>query len=497
MSQEKEPDIKSQLNKHINTRLFKKFWDKESARFENTRQDHSLKIPSHLSPPRARRSLNYSSDDELPSERRLNKSISQRSRDFQNYSRQTSPLKNPFIYQDENLETIEYSNPRVSWKDTNPPYTSSVSPAFTNYYQVIPPQTIQAYEEVQSKLKNDLISVKEKYESILQRKNSDLKSLQKTCESLKKQLNEQQSQISILEDKEKKLENFKSSNEILQRKLSQVEAEAEGFRRQLDYTRETCETYKNQIEDHERIFRSRSSDVERDVRMFKDRVDELQRILEREKDRNEELERRLIKSKEKIFALESELVRAEDRNKRLEKEVFEVKDRVSRESTQQLRETEYLRRKIEDLTHEVIKSPRKSFYDSIKHEPYEEPNFSRSYTDRTDRNRAFRSDDGDQRTDSLNFRTFERPRPIDPERNQMKEILSPKPKPQENLKSLETKLMNMQIEKKRLEDDLSKIPPLGRKLAQIKRQQEIELELEILNSNINAIKGRLRHFNVF
>ena len=79
----------------------------------------------------------------------------------------------------------------------------------------------------------------------------------------------------------------------------------------------------------------------------------------------------------------------------------------------------------------------------------------------------------------------------------MKEILSPKNRPQESTQTLESKLMSMQLEKKRLEDDLAKIPPHGRRLAQIKRQQEIEVELEILNTSISALKTKLRHYNIF
>ena len=80
---------------------------------------------------------------------------------------------------------------------------------------------------------------------------------------------------------------------------------------------------------------------------------------------------------------------------------------------------------------------------------------------------------------------------------QNKDHISPKntTKPSDNLKALESKLMILQMDKKRLEDELSKIPTQGRRMAQIKRKEEIELELEILNSNISAVKFKLRQVN--
>jgi chromosome segregation ATPase len=375
---------------------------------------------------------------------------------------------------------------RVSWKEERRPF-----------YQVIAPETVRNYEESQIRLKNELISVKDKYEGIIQKKNSEIKNLLKNSENLKKQVNELHSQIAILEEKEKKLENFRSLNEVLNRKLSVIEAECEGFRRQLEYARETCETYKNKIDDHERSFRNRTQDVDRDVRSLKDRVEELERLLEREKNRAGEIERRFDKSKERIFALENDLARADERNKRLEKEVLDNKDRIHRESTQQLRETEYLRRKIEDLTQEVIRNPRSSLYEAKQPEFFENAQFSRTFSERPREFREFSDIKDFRESGHREFRNSDLTRRPDAEISQMKEILSPKPSSQENVKSLETKLMHLQIEKKRLEDDLNKIPPLGRKLAQIKRQQEIELELEIITSNIQSVKNRLRHFNIY
>lgn len=62
--------------------------------------------------------------------------------------------------------------------------------------------------------------------------------------------------------------------------------------------------------------------------------------------------------------------------------------------------------------------------------------------------------------------------------------------------SLETKLMSFQIDKKRLEDDLAKIPQWNRKVFHIRRQQDIELELEIINSSIFTIRNKLRQSSI-
>lgn len=488
MSIEPESDIKSQLNKHINSKLFKRFWDKESIKPKNLRSERSLKIPQYGSPFRSRRSLDYSSEGESEANHRVNKSISQRSKDLTHGSRQASPYKNPFTSQDEYNDIDLYSN-RVSWKDTE----ESLKPG--PYYKVLSPDIIKAYEETQDRLKNELISVKEKYEGIIQKKNAEIKKLQKSQDLLKKQVSDLKTLNTENEENEIKFREYKSNSELYQRKLAQVEAESDGFKRQLEYIRETCETYKVKIEEYERSSRNKTQDIERELRSYKERAEVLDRQLEREKQKNSELERKFSKSKDRIFALENDLNRAEDRNKRLEKEVQDSKDRISHESTQQIRETEYLRRKIEDLTQEIVKSSRNSYTPGQRFEHPEENLFTKSYS------RNYREEEPEFRPKSrtIDRREFKdyNEKKYEPDNWQMKEILSPKNRPPESTQSLETKLMNMQLEKKRLEDDLSKIPSHGRRLAQIKRQQEIELKLEILNTNISALKTKLRHYNIF
>ena len=497
MSIEPESDIKSQLNKHINSKLFKRFWDKESVKPNNLRSEKSLKIPQYGSPFRSRRSLDYSSEGESEVNHRVNKSISQRSKDQTYSSRQASPYKNPFTAQDE-YNDIDLYNNRVSWKDTE----ESLKPG--SFYKVLSPDIIKAYEETQDRLKNELISVKDKYEGIIQKKNAEIKKLQKSQDLLKKQVSDLKAFKTETEENEKNVREHKSNNEIYQRKLAQVEAESDGFKRQLEYMRETCETYRVQIEEYERSSRNKTQDIERELRGYKERCEGLDRQFEREKQKNSELERKFSKSKDRVFALENNLSRAEDRNKRLEKEVQDSKDRISHESTQQLRETEFLRRKIEDLTQEILKSSRNSYTPVQRFEYPEENPFSKSYN-RTYREEEpeFRPKPRERERERDRERERERERrdygekKYEPDNWQMKEILSPKNRPQESTQTLESKLMSMQLEKKRLEDDLAKIPPHGRRLAQIKRQQEIEVELEILNTSISALKTKLRHYNIF
>ena len=273
-----------------------------------------------------------------------------------------------------------------------------------------------------------------------------------------------------------------------------------------------------QVEDCERTIRNRTQDIERDLRLAKDRADDLERQLIREKERSQHFERKISKAKDRIFGMQSEIIRAEERNKRLDRDLQEAKDRLSYESGQQLRDTEALRRKIEELTQEVTRKDRKDSYEETRKEfpeMYIEPKLSN--TEYRRENTEYRRDNSEYRKanterfsiprknnielrgedEKRSFRDYPEfnDRRSDPISWRKNEAISPKNRVPENLRGLEGKLMALQMDKNRLADELAKIPPQGRRIAQIKRKEEIDLELEILNSNISTIKSKLRQFN--
>lgn len=65
------------------------------------------------------------------------------------------------------------------------------------------------------------------------------------------------------------------------------------------------------------------------------------------------------------------------------------------------------------------------------------------------------------------------------------------------IKNVETNLLNLQLEKKKLDEEYSKIVDKGAKTnAQRRRKDDLELELSILSKNISTLKQKLRDMNV-
>ena len=62
----------------------------------------------------------------------------------------------------------------------------------------------------------------------------------------------------------------------------------------------------------------------------------------------------------------------------------------------------------------------------------------------------------------------------------------------EQAKNIETNLLNIQIEQKKLQAEFDKIPESAKTIAQRKRREELEREINILNRNISSLKSKLR-----
>ncbi|OMJ85125.1 hypothetical protein SteCoe_13590 [Stentor coeruleus] len=414
MSKEQELDMKSQLSKHINSKLFKRYLDKEASRVGEISPSGrmSYQYSERMSPSRGRRENTYSSDDEQPSLNRtsLSRSISYRDRYLR--SRESSPL----LYRHKSPEKNIFASPESRFGsriiDEDLPrkelFTRNTRDNINSrgYFQTYSPDNVilRQYEDKESKLKDEMILIKEKYERILANKNQEIKRLQKN------------------------IDNMKIHTSTLQQKL-------EGL---------------------------------------------------------EENDRKFFKTKEKMIVIENELARVKDKNKRLESENQELRDKNTRETAQQIRETEFLRRKIEDLTNEISNKSLNFSRSENRLERYEKPRNDSTYNHPYGEPKRENSDNYDGRRRVYNGYE-QRPDPITWQTRDSTTYYKP---PYENHNSLETKLMSLHMDKKRLEDEAAKIPPHGRRVAQIKRQQEIELELEIINSSISTIRNKLRQSSI-
>lgn len=365
MSKDSEKNAKAELNKHINSKLFQKFLSKEAARISEPVLKQPTKSIIKLSPARSRRAeLELNPEDRARSlSRGLNKSVTSRNslknlREISPVQKKDSPLLigKTFELDISELRKSQYENIEFV---RNPQKTDDQG--FVQVYTV-DPLLVKQLESDKKSLQEELKKTVDKYELMLRKKTEDCKRLQKQNEHLKIINEELQGKLDQAEDAERRAGIFKTEKDLLERKIYNVESECENYKRQVKHWKDSCEGYKKQVDEFERISRSKTHDVERELRLSKDRNDDLDRQLSREKERQQDTERKLIKSKERIFALESELSRSDDKVKKLERDLQEAKDRISNEANKQLRETEGLRRKIEDLTQEMLNKEKKEEY---------------------------------------------------------------------------------------------------------------------------------------
>lgn len=366
MSKDPENNAKAELNKHINSKLFQKFLSKEAARISDTVQKPSPKPIVKNSPIRSRRTeLDLNPEDRARSlSRGLNKTVSHRSslkniREISPVQKKDSPLLRTKIYE------LDLSDVHKSHFDSPEKLRSKLNPEEPqNYVQVytVDPLLVKQLESDKKSLQEELKRTVDKYELLIRKKTEDFKRLLKQNEHLKIVNDELQAKLGQAEETERRAGILKTEKDLLERKVHNVESECENYKRQVKHLKESCENYKKQVDEFERISRSKTHDVERELRLVKDRNDDLDRQLSREKERQQDAERKLVKSKERVFALDSELSRSEDKIKKLERDLQEAKDRISHEANHQLRETEGLRRKIEELTKEMLNKEKKDEY---------------------------------------------------------------------------------------------------------------------------------------
>jgi predicted RNase H-like nuclease (RuvC/YqgF family) len=493
---------KAELSKHINSKLFQKFLSKEAAKISE---------PVSLKPRRSPlRQRDKTEEERVRSvSRGLNKSVSNRAslktfREISPVQNRASPVRFEKM-QDLDISAVRrshYDSPeanRVSWKPLEE--AKSFIPVYT-----ADPLLLKQLENDKKSLQDELQKTVDRFELQIRKKNEEFKRLVKQNEHLKSVNEELLAKLEVSDENERKVATAKAERDLMERKIHSLEVECDNYKRQIEHAKESCDNYKSQIDEYERSTRNKCQDVDRELRLAKDRNDDLERVLIREKERQTETERKLTKSKEKIFSLESDLQRFQEKCSKLERDLQEAKDRISHEAGQQLRETEGLRRKIEDLTQEILRRERNEEYRKKMYSPeynfhpreptrprdFEEPPRRRDFAE-TSKIPEFRREES--------VKDFSRTREPRDFREPREDILTWQKKEvsrmPENLKGLEGKLMNLQMDKKRLEDELAKIPQTGKRLAQIKRQEEIQLELEILNSNIGTLRNKLRQAGAF
>ena len=301
MSKERDQNIKSDLNKHINSKLFKRFLENKALKKpENNIVINKLPLPfNRKSPERIKTQDSDSSEQEISQSpfRVLNKSKSMSIQDqflpikkiSPIVSRKISPLRDTnFLNLDLPTATLEsYESPlrlRSSLKNRE----SSASPNHVPIYTV-DPLLLKQYETNQSQLEYENERLKKQFDETIQQKNNEIKRLQKNIEKLRARNSELVEKNKILEDSERKIAIFKSERENLERKIHNLENDLDTIKRQLEYARSDIENYKTQSEENEKNYRKKTIEFEKDIQMAKIRFDDAEKNLLREKERNDQL----------------------------------------------------------------------------------------------------------------------------------------------------------------------------------------------------------------
>jgi hypothetical protein len=196
--------------------------------------------------------------------------------------------------------------------------------------------------------------------------------------------------------------------------------------------------------------KNRMNDLEAETRLVKQRNEELIKDYLREKEKNDMLEVRIATLKERSSLLENTNMQMQDRIISLERELESVN-----------REIGYLRKRPEP---EV-------FLDLS-------PNTTRNCYDDYQRPRLPNEDHYTRPRNSSN---------MDQHWPRVSQDRSPLQR-----QSLEQKLDSLIQDKQRLEKEFNKLPEVCKNLAAKRRKEELDLELEIIDTNIHNLKSKIR-----
>jgi len=65
----------------------------------------------------------------------------------------------------------------------------------------------------------------------------------------------------------------------------------------------------------------------------------------------------------------------------------------------------------------------------------------------------------------------------------------------QQVKTLESSLLGMQLEQKKLQAEFDKIPDGAKTIAQRRRKEELEREIQIIHKNISTARNKLREMD--
>jgi len=271
----------------------------------------------------------------------------------------------------------------------------------------------------------------------------------------------------VVESKEKEISNLKKELENSHYTIMELEDQVRAFQ-----SREEPSSFVEELESrNQELEQKLSKHPEDSSEDLKKQNEDLFRELRSERMRAEELENRLNASKKKVQNLEKQLEKAEDRVFSAETDLKESQKKLEECSKQKTKETEDLRRQVTFLTKKL------ETYETRREEPNE--------------------------VSKLKQQLYQTQKELEELRNSQTNPSSEVPEEsfeedsRDPVASLENKLMVLQLDKKRLESEFTKMPEHPKSIAQKRRKQTLETELDTLDTNIGNLKTKLRNLKVF
>lgn len=208
--------------------------------------------------------------------------------------------------------------------------------------------------------------------------------------------------------------------------------------------------------------RGRMTEMESELKHFKQRNEEILKDYLREKEKTEMLEVRINTIKERALVVESANVQLQERvistERDLENAFREIK---ALKKVRIMDEGEYF---------EIGPNTTRNFHDDFPMRP--------RHVGYAEENTVFRRPRGVSETQNENLGNWQR-------NNQDKSPML--------RQSLDQKLDTLLNEKQQLEKEYAKLPDVCKNLASKRRKEELELELEILDTNIHNLKSKIRN----
>lgn len=310
------------------------------------------------------------------------------------------------------------------------------------YYQEPFNKTTENFKEDYEKLKETHESLKEDYEKmkqefiqIMNEKEAELTRLRKDWES---------SKLDVMELEDKLRDSGSADTQAMEKKINVL----------LEQNQKLLEANRNCYLEA----KSRYGEYELEVRMFKQRNEELVKDLMREKEKSEMIEVRMNTIKERASVIETTNLQSQDRILQLEHELDAM-----------YWEMNALKKRA---------SEKSDFYEMA---PNTARNYNEDYLPRT----RFTDEDSFSKKNPRNSIGFSN----EPQ-NRLRNTQEKSPFQRQ---SLEQKLESLLNDKQKLEKEYAKIPDVCKNAAGKRRKEELELELEILETNVHNLRSKIRN----